>query len=149
MTSFFTLRDDSGTSLRISTRDTLPFFPYMLLCINGTFGYTLCYCEWVEDVLSRCSSVLSAAHLEKAVQASLYVYDCSDDMAKAICEYWSPSTNTLLTDLGELSLSLWDLYKLGGFPVRGQILDEVVPSAECLSLALPNKYRIPDYGIRT
>ncbi|GAA0178212.1 hypothetical protein LIER_29808 [Lithospermum erythrorhizon] len=53
--------------------------------IPGTFGYTPGYWEWAEDVLSRCSYILSAAHLEKAVQAPLYVYDCSDAMAKDFC----------------------------------------------------------------
>ncbi|GAA0179668.1 hypothetical protein LIER_42224 [Lithospermum erythrorhizon] len=43
--------------------------------VLGTFGYTPGYWEWAEDVLSRCSSALSMAHLEKAIQVSLYVYD--------------------------------------------------------------------------
>ncbi|GAA0186323.1 hypothetical protein LIER_33611 [Lithospermum erythrorhizon] len=90
-----------------------------------------------------CSPIHSMAYLEEVVQASLYVYDCSDAVMKAFCEYWSPSTNSLLTNAGELSLSLWDLYKLGGLPVKGQIFDEVVPSVECLSRALLDKDRIP------
>ncbi|GAA0146738.1 hypothetical protein LIER_06622 [Lithospermum erythrorhizon] len=73
--------------------------------IPGTFRYIPSYWEWAEDVLSRCSSVLSMAHFEKAIQASLYVCDCSDVVMKAFCEYWSPM-NSLLTSVGELSLSL-------------------------------------------
>ncbi|GAA0161109.1 hypothetical protein LIER_39166 [Lithospermum erythrorhizon] len=111
--------------------------------VLGTFGYTPGYWEWAEDILSRCSSVLSTAHLEKGIQASLYVYDCSDAMLKVFCEYLNPSTNSLLTGVGELSISLWDLYKLGGLSITGQIFDEVVPSAECLSLAFSAKDRIP------
>ncbi|GAA0166034.1 hypothetical protein LIER_21284 [Lithospermum erythrorhizon] len=56
----------------------------------------------------------------------------------------SPSTNTLLTDVGEISLSLWDLYKLASLPIKGQILHKVVPSAEYLSPTLPDKERIPE-----
>ncbi|GAA0168530.1 hypothetical protein LIER_23229 [Lithospermum erythrorhizon] len=58
------------------------------------------------------------AHLEEEVQASLYVYDCSDAVMKVSCEL------SVLTSVGELSLSLWDLYKLGGLLVKGQIFDE-------------------------
>ncbi|GAA0160226.1 hypothetical protein LIER_16827 [Lithospermum erythrorhizon] len=53
-------------------------------------------------------------------------------LAKAFVECWSPSTNTLLLPYGELSISLWDLYKLGGLPIAGYLMDEVVTSAECL-----------------
>ncbi|GAA0170234.1 hypothetical protein LIER_24538 [Lithospermum erythrorhizon] len=130
MASFFTLHGDCGVSLRI---DWSPYTSGSCYCLTsrgnldletprslrylkdevaagwaawdgpikipGTFGHTPCYWEWAEDVLSRCSSVLSMAHLEK---------------------------------------------KLGGLPIEGQIFDEVVPSAECLSRALPNKDRIPE-----
>ncbi|GAA0147265.1 hypothetical protein LIER_07006 [Lithospermum erythrorhizon] len=43
---------------------------------------------------------------------------------KAFVECWSPSTNTLLLPHGEVSISLWDLYKLGGLPVANYLMDE-------------------------
>ncbi|KAL0439872.1 UNVERIFIED_CONTAM: hypothetical protein Slati_2470200 [Sesamum latifolium] len=46
----------------------------------------------------------------------------------AFCEAWCPLTNTLLTSVGELSISQWDLHDLAGFPMTGCLYDEVVPS---------------------
>ena len=39
-------------------------------------------------------------------------------------------TNTLHTALGEMSISLWDLHKIGGLPIQGKFYDEVVLSME-------------------
>ncbi|GAA0160721.1 hypothetical protein LIER_17212 [Lithospermum erythrorhizon] len=64
-----------------------------------------------------------------------------DAMMKAFCEYWSPSTNSLLTGVGELSLSLWDFYKLG--EPHGYIRASMFKMASCMttgtvvSLAIP------------
>ncbi|GAA0139194.1 hypothetical protein LIER_00792 [Lithospermum erythrorhizon] len=61
---------------------------------------------------------------------------------KAFVECWSPSTNTLLFLYGKLSISLWDLHKLGGLPIDGYLMDEVVPSTECLSSSLGKRERV-------
>ncbi|KAK9748836.1 hypothetical protein RND81_02G084400 [Saponaria officinalis] len=45
---------------------------------------------------------------------------------RALFESWCPETNTLHTQAGELSISLWDLQKLGGLPIDGEIYDEVI-----------------------
>ncbi|GAA0170581.1 hypothetical protein LIER_24809 [Lithospermum erythrorhizon] len=89
-----------------------------------------------EDVLSRYSAKLSTTSIYETVCASLFTYEYFDTLMKAFVECWSPSTNTLLLSHGEVSISLWDLYKLGGLPVAGYLMDEVVPSAECLSPSL-------------
>ncbi|GAA0185834.1 hypothetical protein LIER_33122 [Lithospermum erythrorhizon] len=68
MASFFTLHSDSGVSLHID-----PESPRSL-----------------RDLKDEVAA-------EKAIQASLYVYDCSDAVMKAFCDYWSPSTNSPLT----------------------------------------------------
>ena len=54
-------------------------------------------------------------------------------MIKAFCERWCPTTNTLHTSIGEVSISLWDLYHIVGLPITGSFYDEMVPSAEELS----------------
>ncbi|GAA0166307.1 hypothetical protein LIER_40165 [Lithospermum erythrorhizon] len=82
-------------------------------------------------------------HLKIDVKASLCVYDCSDGFLKIFYENWCPSTNTLVVPQGELSISLCDLWELGGLPVPGRLFDEVVPSTECLSLPLDSDNRIP------
>ncbi|KAF3633096.1 hypothetical protein FXO38_11436 [Capsicum annuum] len=48
---------------------------------------------------------------------------------EAFFEACCPTTNTLLTSAGELSISVWDLYKIGGLPIRGLPYEEVVPKA--------------------
>ncbi|GAA0185445.1 hypothetical protein LIER_32733 [Lithospermum erythrorhizon] len=113
------------------------------LNIYGNFEYIPGYWEWAEDVLSRCSSILKKTSLSNAVSASLCVYDCSDAFLRAFCESWCPSTNTLITPQGELSISLWDIFELGGLPVTGRLFDEVVPSAKCLSLPLDDDNCLP------
>ncbi|XP_075076357.1 uncharacterized protein LOC142163009 [Nicotiana tabacum] len=52
---------------------------------------------------------------------------------QAFCEAWCPITNTLITSAGELFISLWDLYKIGGFPIIGSPYEEVVPNIEELT----------------
>ncbi|KAL0413493.1 UNVERIFIED_CONTAM: hypothetical protein Sradi_1551000, partial [Sesamum radiatum] len=49
--------------------------------------------------------------------------------SRRFCKAWCPLTNTLLTSVGELSISLWDLHDFTGLPVTGCLYDEVVPSA--------------------
>ncbi|GAA0152812.1 hypothetical protein LIER_11198 [Lithospermum erythrorhizon] len=87
--------------------------------------------------------MLASVFLAEAVQSSLCIYNCSNEVLKAFCEYWCPSTNTLIIPQGKLSISLWDLLDLGGLSVTGRLFDEVVPTAECLSQSLGEEARIP------
>ncbi|KAL0307105.1 UNVERIFIED_CONTAM: hypothetical protein Sradi_6127800 [Sesamum radiatum] len=93
----------------------------------GEFSYTKGYWEWTEDVLNRCGDRLRHLKIHDVVYASLY--DHNSDIVKAFCETWYPLTNTLLTSVGELSISLWDLHELAGLPMMGCLYDEVAPSA--------------------
>uniref|UniRef100_M1BUG3 Aminotransferase-like plant mobile domain-containing protein n=1 Tax=Solanum tuberosum TaxID=4113 RepID=M1BUG3_SOLTU len=52
------------------------------------------------------------------------------DILQAFCEVWCPKTNTLLTSVGELSISLWDLHILGGLPIWGALYEEIVPEVK-------------------
>ena len=49
---------------------------------------------------------------------------------REFCEGWCPPTNTLHTSLGKMSISLWDLYRLGGLPIFGRLYDEAIPCYE-------------------
>ncbi|KAG9450068.1 hypothetical protein H6P81_010033 [Aristolochia fimbriata] len=46
---------------------------------------------------------------------------------RSFSEVWCSSTNTIFTREGELSISLWDLYRLGGLPLSGSVYDEATP----------------------
>ena len=65
--------------------------------------------------------------------ASLFNYDCHASMIKAFCERWCPTINTLHTSIEEVSIYLWDLYRIVGLSIIGSFYDEMVPSSEELS----------------
>uniref|UniRef100_A0A2N9I9P1 Aminotransferase-like plant mobile domain-containing protein n=1 Tax=Fagus sylvatica TaxID=28930 RepID=A0A2N9I9P1_FAGSY len=87
---------------------------------TGEFSYIPKYWEWLEDILSRNKKTLT--------DAKIY---------GAFFEYWCPATNTLHTSVGEISITLWDLCRIGGLPLFGSFYDEVVPSAKEMS-SLPS-----------
>ena len=101
--------------------------------VNGEVSYMLFYWEWLEDVLSRCEPLLDKARLYDAVYASLFTYDRDDNIIKALYECWSQETNTFHTSIGEISITPWDLYFLGGLPCTGTLHYEVVSSVEELT----------------
>ena len=100
---------------------------------HGEWSYIPLYWEWLEDVLFRSKKTFNKAHIYDAVSASLYTYDRNVDVMRAFCEGWCPQTNTLHTSLGEMSISLWDLYRLGGLPIFGRLYDKAIPCYEELT----------------
>ncbi|KAF3631541.1 hypothetical protein FXO37_27917 [Capsicum annuum] len=67
------------------------------------------------------------------LQNSLYMLDWNSEheiganrSVKAFFEAWCPTTYTLLTSVGELSISLWNVYKIGGLSIGGLSYEEVV-----------------------
>nr|XP_016435936.1 PREDICTED: uncharacterized protein LOC107762125 [Nicotiana tabacum] len=85
------------------------------------------YWEWAEDVLGGSQQTLSTPKIYDAVYASLFTYDRNLNILQAFCEAWCPKTNTLLTSVRKLSISLWDLHILGGLPIAVSPYEEVVP----------------------
>nr|XP_027066402.1 uncharacterized protein LOC113692228 isoform X1 [Coffea arabica] len=81
-------------------------------------------------MLGMYKEILTRASIFEAVYASRYSYDRCENILRAFFKYWCPSTNTLHTPVGELSITLWDLYRLGGLSIDGTFFDEVVPSAQ-------------------
>nr|GLL37507.1 uncharacterized protein LOC105964676 [Ipomoea trifida] len=96
---------------------------------RGEFIYTPGYWEWAEDVLNLFRKPLREGMIYDAVFASLFTYDRNVDIVQAFGEAWCPRTNTLITSSGEMSISLRDLYMLGGLPLLGDIYDEHIPNA--------------------
>ena len=97
------------------------------------FFFTKGYWEWVEVVLGQHGPFLKGCKLYEAIFASLFSYDRHASITRAFCERWCPTTNTLHTSIGEVSIFLWDLYRIIGLPISGSFYDEMVPSAEELS----------------
>ncbi|XP_060195511.1 uncharacterized protein LOC132624806 [Lycium barbarum] len=100
---------------------------------EGEYCHIPGYWEWAEDTLSRSQEVLSATDIYDAIYASLFTYDRNSNILQAFCEAWCPKMNTLLTSVGELSISLWDLHTLGGLPIGGHFYEEVIPEAKELT----------------
>ncbi|KAL0294122.1 UNVERIFIED_CONTAM: hypothetical protein Sangu_3224300 [Sesamum angustifolium] len=100
------------------------------LCFTEEFRYTP---KNIGSGLRTCLADVEIdwRHLKiyDVVYALLFTYDHNFDIVKAFCEAWCPLTNTLLTSVGEMSISLWDLHELVGLPMTGCLYDEVVPSA--------------------
>ncbi|GAA0157388.1 hypothetical protein LIER_14664 [Lithospermum erythrorhizon] len=112
------------------------------LVLSGEFQYRKGYWEWTEDILIKCGKTLGSASIYNDVYASLYTYDRLPRVVRAFCQNWNPSTNTLITVVGELSISLWNFHKFGGFPILGDFFDEVIPSARELTRSTRNKQRL-------
>jgi len=100
------------------------------MTVEGEYRHIPRYWEWTEDILGRSQEVLGTAQIYDVVYASLFTYDRNSNILQAFCEAWCPKTNTFLTSVGELSISLWDLHVLGGLPIWGSLYEEIVPEAK-------------------
>lgn len=96
----------------------------------GETTYTRSYWEWTEYILAKHRRTLMEAHVYDAVYASLFTYDRCENVMRAFYNIWCPSTNTLHTPVGEMSISIWDLYSLAGLCPTGLLYDEVIPLAK-------------------
>ena len=79
-------------------------------------------------MLSCFDKYFAEIHILDVVCASLYTYDWDNDVIMDFCENWCSATNTLHLAYGEASISLWDLHRLGGFPLHGMFYDKEIPS---------------------
>ena len=94
--------------------------------LNFTEGYW----EWTEDILATNKTILEEIQMYDAISVSLATYDYRLNVMQRFLEHWSPSTNTLCTSNGEMSIPLSFLTTACGLPLEGDFYDEVVPSAE-------------------
>ena len=91
------------------------------------------YWELVDEVLGWHGPFLKGCKFYEAVFASLFNCNRHASVIRAFCERWCPTTNTLHTSIGEVSISLWDLYCIVGLLITRSLYDEMVSSAEELS----------------
>ncbi|KAL2922648.1 Heat stress transcription factor A-1a [Bienertia sinuspersici] len=75
----------------------------------------------------RYGDILKLCLVHNEVYASLYSYDRDTNILRAFCESICPSTNMLHTMAGELTISLWHLYKISSLSISGRIYDEAMP----------------------
>ena len=115
----------------------LPSFKTPPLQYKGEFSYLPKYWEWLEDILSHNTKVLSDANLYEPLLASLFTYDWNIHVLQAFLECWCAAMNTLHTSVGEVSISLWDLHSIGGLPMYDSFYEEVVLNSKDIS-SLPH-----------
>ncbi|KAL2903418.1 Protein MAIN-LIKE 1 [Bienertia sinuspersici] len=94
-----------------------------------TFLHIPLYWEGTEDIIRRCKTTLMKTDLIDVVYASMFLYKFNSPLMQRFCEFWCPTTNTVLTGDGEAYISLWDLQIFVGLTIYGANYDEVVPTA--------------------
>ncbi|KAJ8439010.1 hypothetical protein Cgig2_028456 [Carnegiea gigantea] len=83
--------------------------------------------EWTKRVLTRFEETLKQVGIFGAVGVSQFPYHFDANVWRAFCELWGPLTNTLHHGAGEVSISLYDLERVGGLPILGDIYEEFLP----------------------
>ncbi|KAJ0961990.1 hypothetical protein J5N97_029818 [Dioscorea zingiberensis] len=86
------------------------------------------YADWARFIVKNYSKELSYVELIGGIISSVDCYDLDPNFYKALVELWYPDTNTFHLLYGEVGISLWDIKRLGGLPINGNIYDEVIPS---------------------
>lgn len=76
------------------------------MIVEGDYHHIPGYWEWIKDVLGRSQEILGTAQIYDTVYASLFSYDCNSNILQAFCKAWCPKTNTLITSVEQLSISL-------------------------------------------
>ncbi|CAL5410211.1 unnamed protein product [Camellia sinensis] len=94
---------------------------------------------WLNDVLSTFAPILKKCGIYAAIYVSQFAYARNVSLLKGFLERWSPDTNTFHTIYGELGISLWDLHRISGLPIRGEFYEEFTPSNDILYLSQTSK----------
>jgi len=76
--------------------------------------------EWTRYILKRERDILRSAGIYDLIYLSLFDYSVDTSLLHAFSERWSYTTNTLLLDDREMTLTLWELRQLTGLPITGQ-----------------------------
>ena len=89
-------------------------------------------------MLTRFEELLKQVGIFGAVGVSQFPYHFDSNLWRAFCELWGPLTNTLHHGTGEVGISLYDLERVGGLPILGDIYEEFFPRNK--NLVGHNKY---------
>ncbi|KAJ8436511.1 hypothetical protein Cgig2_003209 [Carnegiea gigantea] len=88
--------------------------------------------EWTKYIQKHFEHTLRSANIYGVVSVSCYLYHFDRDVWRAFCELWGPLTNTLRHGAGEVDISLYDLERIGGLPILGDVYEEFLPPNEDL-----------------
>ena len=85
-----------------------------------------------EYILKHFEHTLRSANIYGAIGISCYRYHVDRDLWRDFCKLWGPLTNTLHHGAGEVGISLYDLEKIDGLPILGDIYEQFLPRNEDL-----------------
>ena len=94
--------------------------------------------EWTKRVLTRFEEPLKQAGIFGAVGVSQFSYHFDANVWRAFCELWGSLTNTLYHGVDEVGISLFNLKRVRGSPIIGDIYEEFLPQNK--DLVGHNKY---------
>jgi len=86
--------------------------------------------EWTEYILKQFKRTLRSTNIYGAISISCYLYHLDGDIWRAFCERRGPLTNTLHHDTSKVGISLYDMTKIGGLLILGDIYEELLPRNE-------------------
>ncbi|GKV14738.1 hypothetical protein SLEP1_g25562 [Rubroshorea leprosula] len=119
-----------------STASHVGSFPSLVLPSNHVTEHatpTMVVTQSIAKMLSR----HKMGALADTVSLANNDYCCPSSMLRALIEVWSPSTNTFLTSVGEVGISLLKMRDIFGLSIRGAYYEEVIPSYKELTEDLP------------
>ncbi|MGV7343496.1 hypothetical protein PJI17_32885, partial [Mycobacterium kansasii] len=74
------------------------------------------YSEWAAAILSKYGRTLFRVGIFHAIEATSFPFCKETSILKAFLNYWCPSTNSFHLPEGEMSITLWDIFKITGLP---------------------------------
>ncbi|KAJ8439281.1 hypothetical protein Cgig2_016829 [Carnegiea gigantea] len=104
---------------------------------HGCATYKPGIMEWTAYILAEFEGTLQAG-VFGAVGVSQFPYHFNCDVWRAFCELLGPLMNTLHHGAGEIGISLYDLERISGLPVIGDVYKEFLPRNDIL--CDPTKY---------
>ncbi|KAJ8421404.1 LOW QUALITY PROTEIN: hypothetical protein Cgig2_017481 [Carnegiea gigantea] len=97
---------------------------------RGLSSFMVGAIEWSEYILKHFEHTTRSANTYGAVGVSCYPYRFDRD--RAFCELWGALTNMLHHGAGEVNISLYDLERIAGLPILGDVYEEFLPHNEDL-----------------
>jgi len=98
--------------------------------------------EWTQYILRKKTDLLRRVGLYDTIYLSLFSYGVDSGLMQAFLERWCYTTNTLLVQDREMTITLWELEQLCGLPIYGLPYDEhIVRSRDLFSDDYPDSLR--------
>jgi len=99
---------------------------------RGLSNFMVGAIEWNEYSLKHFEHTLRSASINRVIGVSCYPYHFDRDVWGAFYKLWGPLTNMLHYGAEEVGISLYDLERIGGLPILGDVYKEFLAPHEDL-----------------